>query len=86
MTSMELWCHMASSAWTHLTRVRPRELLCSESGAVGPNGHRNLEEMFKEKLKHILSLLRLGASVDVFLGVWTSSVHLLVGQVTICIS
>jgi hypothetical protein len=36
-------------------------------------------EVLREKLKHISSLLRLGASVDAFLGVWTTSVHPLVG-------
>jgi vacuolar-type H+-ATPase subunit E/Vma4 len=36
-------------------------------------------EMLKEKLKHISSLLRLGASVEAFLRAWTSSVHQLVG-------
>jgi hypothetical protein len=36
-------------------------------------------EMLKEKLKHILSLLRLGASVEAFLRAWTFSVHPLVG-------
>jgi hypothetical protein len=36
-------------------------------------------EMLREKLKHILPLLRLGALVDAFLGAWTSSVHLLAG-------
>jgi hypothetical protein len=36
-------------------------------------------EMLREKLKHISSLLRLGASVDAFLGAWTSGVHPLVG-------
>jgi hypothetical protein len=35
-------------------------------------------EMLKEKLKLISLLLRLGASVDAFLGAWTSSVHPLV--------
>jgi hypothetical protein len=35
--------------------------------------------MLKEKLKHISPLLRLGTSVDTFLGAWTSSVHHLVG-------
>jgi hypothetical protein len=35
-------------------------------------------EMLKEKLKHISSLLKLSASVDAFLGAWTSSVHPLV--------
>jgi hypothetical protein len=32
MTSTELWCHTTFSAETHLTRVQPRELLCSGSG------------------------------------------------------
>jgi hypothetical protein len=32
-------------------------------------------EMLREMLKHISSLLWLGASVDAFLGAWTSSVH-----------
>jgi hypothetical protein len=36
-------------------------------------------EMLIEKLKHISSLLKLGVSVDTFLGVWTSSVHPLAG-------
>jgi hypothetical protein len=36
-------------------------------------------EVLREKLKHISSLLRLDASVDFFLGVWTTSVHPLVG-------
>jgi hypothetical protein len=36
-------------------------------------------ELLREKLKHILSLLRLGASVDAFLGAWTSNVRPLVG-------
>jgi hypothetical protein len=40
-------------------------------------------ELLREKLKHILSLLRLGASVDAFLGSWTSSVRPLVGSVTV---
>jgi hypothetical protein len=35
--------------------------------------------MLKEKLKLISSLLRLGASVDAFLGTWTSSVISLAG-------
>jgi hypothetical protein len=35
--------------------------------------------MLREKLKHISSVFRLGASVDAFIGAWTSSVHLLVG-------
>jgi hypothetical protein len=35
--------------------------------------------MLGEKLEHISSVLRLEASVDMFLGVWTSSMHLLVG-------
>jgi hypothetical protein len=34
MTRTDLWCHVASSAQTHLTRVRSRELLCSGSGAL----------------------------------------------------
>jgi hypothetical protein len=34
MTYIELWCHMASSAQTHLTRVQPRKLLCSGSGVL----------------------------------------------------
>jgi hypothetical protein len=36
-------------------------------------------EMFREKLKLISPLLRLGASNDAFLVAWTSSAHLLVG-------
>jgi hypothetical protein len=36
-------------------------------------------EILREKSKHILSLLRLGASIDAFLGAWTSRVHPLVG-------
>jgi hypothetical protein len=35
-------------------------------------------EMLREKLKHISSLLRLGASIEAFLRTWTSSVHPLV--------
>jgi hypothetical protein len=35
-------------------------------------------EMLRDKLKHILSLLRLNAFVDAFLWAWTSSVHLLI--------
>jgi hypothetical protein len=42
--------------------------------------------MLREKLKHILSLLRLSASVDAFLEAWSSSVHPLVGQITIHVS
>jgi hypothetical protein len=42
-------------------------------------GHRTRLSMLGEKLKHISSLLRLGDSVDAFLGAWTSSVHPLVG-------
>jgi hypothetical protein len=59
-----------------------RELLCSGSGALGSWDSMVVEtwiEMFREKLKHISSLLRLGASVDAFLGAWTSSVLSLVG-------
>jgi hypothetical protein len=33
-TSTELRCHATSSTQTHLTRVRPRELLYSGSGAL----------------------------------------------------
>jgi hypothetical protein len=36
-------------------------------------------KMLKNMLEHISSLLRLDASVDTFLGDWTSSVHLLIG-------
>jgi hypothetical protein len=36
-------------------------------------------EMLREKLKHILSLLRLGTSINIFLGAWTSDVHPLEG-------
>jgi hypothetical protein len=36
-------------------------------------------EMLREKLKHISSLLSLNASVNIFLGAWTYSVHYLVG-------
>jgi hypothetical protein len=35
--------------------------------------------MLREKVEHISSILKLGASVDAFLGVRTSIVHLLVG-------
>jgi hypothetical protein len=41
-------------------------LWCTQE--LGPNGCRNLEEMLREKLKHISSLLRLDASVEDFLG------------------
>jgi hypothetical protein len=73
---------MASSAQTHLTGVWPRELLYSGSGALRrwqPIVVETWIEMLREKLKHISSLLRLGASVDAFLGAWTSGVHPLVG-------
>jgi hypothetical protein len=43
-------------------------------------------EMLREKLKHISSLLSLGAYVNAFLRVWPSSVHPLVGWVIIRIS
>jgi hypothetical protein len=82
MTSMELQCHTASSAYSHLTRVRPRELLYSRSGALrswDPMVVETYIEMLREKSKHILSLLRLGTSIDAFLGAWTSRVHPLVG-------
>jgi hypothetical protein len=36
-------------------------------------------EIVREKLKYISSLLRLGVSVDAFLGAWTSSVHPIMG-------
>jgi hypothetical protein len=65
-----------------LTGVRPRELLYFGSGALRSWDPMSVEtwiEMLREKLKHISSLLRLDASVDTFLGVWTSSVYLLVG-------
>jgi hypothetical protein len=74
--------HNASSAQTHLTRVRLRELLCSGSGAPrswDPMVVEILIQMLKEKLKYISSLLSLGVSVDAFLRTWTSSVHPFVG-------
>jgi hypothetical protein len=43
-------------------------------------------KILRKRLEHISFLLRLGASVDAFLGVETSCVHLLVGQVTTSIS
>jgi vacuolar-type H+-ATPase subunit E/Vma4 len=61
---------MTSSLQTHLTRVRPRELLYSRSGVLrswDPMVVETWIEMLKEKLKHISSLLRLGASIDAFL-------------------
>jgi hypothetical protein len=36
-------------------------------------------EMLREMLRHISSLLKLGASVDAFLGAWRLSVHPLEG-------
>jgi hypothetical protein len=36
-------------------------------------------EMLREKLEHISPLLRLDASADAFLGIWTSRVHPLAG-------
>jgi hypothetical protein len=77
----ELWCHVASSAQTHLTRIQPWELLCSGSSTLkswDPMVVETWIEMLREKLKHISSLLGLGASIDAFLGAWTSSVHPLV--------
>jgi hypothetical protein len=68
---MELCCHATSSAQTHLTEIRPRELLCSRSGALrswDPIVGETYIEMLREKLKYISSLLKLGASVDTFLG------------------
>jgi hypothetical protein len=79
---MELWCHVTSSAQTHLTGVWPRELLYSGSSALRSWDPMNVEtwiEMLKEKLKHISFLLRLDASVDAFLGAYTSGVHPLEG-------
>jgi hypothetical protein len=32
-------------------------------------------EMLRDTVKHISSLLKLGASVDAFLGAWTSGAH-----------
>jgi hypothetical protein len=58
------------------------ELLCSGSGALGSWDPMVVEtwiEMLREMLKHISSLLRLGVSVDAFLGAWTSGAHLLEG-------
>jgi hypothetical protein len=71
MTSMELWCHTASSAQTLHNGVRARFLLCSGSGVLeswDPMVVETWIEMLRETLKHISSLLRLGASVDTFLG------------------
>jgi hypothetical protein len=81
-TSTELRCHMTSSAQTLLNGVRPRELLYSGSGALGSWDPMVVETwiyMLREMLKHISSLLRLCASVDAFLGGWTSGAHLLEG-------
>jgi hypothetical protein len=82
MTCMELWCHTTSSSQIHLTGVWPRDLLCFRSGALRRWDPLDVEtwiEMLREKLKHISSLLQLGASVDAFLETCTSSVHPLVG-------
>jgi hypothetical protein len=73
---------MASSAQTHLTGVWPRALLCFASRTLGSGDPMVVEtwmEMLKEKLKLISPLLKLSASVDAFLGAWTSSVHPIVG-------
>jgi hypothetical protein len=70
MTSIELWCHVTSLAQTHLTRDRPRELLYSGSDALrswDPMVVETWIEILREKLEHISSLLRLGASIDAFL-------------------
>jgi hypothetical protein len=70
-TSMKLRCHTTSLAQTHLTRVRPRELIYSGSGALRSWDPLVVEiwiEMLREKLKHISFLLKLGASIDAFLG------------------
>jgi hypothetical protein len=67
---------------THLTGVWSRELPCSRSGALRSQNSMVVEtwiEMLREKLKHISSLLSLNASVNIFLGAWTYSVHYLVG-------
>jgi hypothetical protein len=82
-------CHVVSSAQTLLTGVQPRELLYFGSGALkswNPMVVETKIEILKGKLKHISPLLRLGASVDAFLRVWTSSVHPLAGYVTIHVS
>jgi hypothetical protein len=79
---MELRCHAASSAQTHLTGVRPRGLVCSGPGALmswDPMVVKTWIEMLIEKLKLISSLLGLGASVDAFLGAWTYSMQPLAG-------
>jgi hypothetical protein len=71
-TSMELRCHTTSSIQTHLTGFQLRELLCFRSGALrswDPMVVETWIEMLREKLKHISTLLRLGASIDTFLGV-----------------
>jgi hypothetical protein len=81
-TTMKLRCHAASSSQTHLIGVQPRELLCSGFGALmswEPMVVETWVEMLREKLKHILSLLRLGTSINIFLGAWTSDVHPLEG-------
>jgi hypothetical protein len=87
--SMELWCHAASSAHTHLTGVRASELLCSGSGVLWTWDPMIVEtwiEMLREKLKCISSSFRLGASINAFFEAWTSSVHPLVGYVIVRVS
>jgi hypothetical protein len=57
-TSTELCCHAASSTQTHLTWVRPRELLCfafSMLRSWDPTVVETWMEMLKEKLKLTLT-------------------------------
>jgi hypothetical protein len=70
MTCIELWCHVASSAQTHLTRVWSREPLYSGFGALrswDPMVVETWIEMLREKLKLISSLPVLDTSVAAFL-------------------
>jgi hypothetical protein len=79
---MELRCHVAFSAQSHLSRDRTRELLCSGFGVLrswDPMVVETWIEIFREKFKHISPLLKLDAPVDAFHGAWMSSVHPLVG-------
>jgi hypothetical protein len=63
---------------------------CSAFGACpsgkAVNGCRNLGQMLKELLEHILPLLRLDTSADAFLGAWTCRVPFLEGYVTVHVS
>jgi hypothetical protein len=71
MTTTELRCHAASSTQTHLTGVRPRELLCSESGVLMSWDSMVVETyigMLEEKLKYISTLLRFDTSIDALFG------------------